>query len=168
MKSCRWRRDEASGRAPGNSRKLEGPAGVTWRSVRDWERLLASGEGQLESAAGEGAVRTAGWRGAAYGRLGAAYVRLGAAAGPLRGRGRAAWGRGLLLEAGTPAKGQLPEDSPVADCVALARWLVDSSRVDLAAHSGNKNIGVTNCSESEVLLGRPEFAALARGVGSQL
>ena len=106
-KSCRCRRDEASGRAPGNSRKLEGPAEVTWRSVRDWERLLASGEGQLESAAGgrrEGGVR------------------------------------GLLLEAATPAKGQLLEDSPVADCVALARWLEDSSRVDLAAHSGSHQL----------------------------
>ena len=61
-KSCRCRRDEASGRAPGNSRKLEGPAEGTRRSVRDWERLLASSEGQLESAA----------EGAASGRLGAA------------------------------------------------------------------------------------------------
>ncbi|XP_063876896.1 circumsporozoite protein-like [Scylla paramamosain] len=181
------------GKWEGSSRKLEGPAEVTWRSIRDWERLPASGEGQLESAAGWGAVR------AAYGRLGAAYggvaarlrwgpgsaagggdtgrvaARLrrgpgsaagggdtgGVAARLRRGPGSAAGGgdtggvaasrgsaagsgdtgegaasRGLLLEAATPAKGQLPEDPLVADLIALAGWSEDSSRVDLAAHSG--------------------------------
>ncbi len=116
-------------RGPAGECRGEGPAEVTWRSVRDWERLLASGEGQLESAAWGGAVRAAGRRGAAYGRLEAAYGRLEAAygrlgaasgrlgaasggvvssqgpgsveagAGQRGGRGRAAWRRGAGEEA---------------------------------------------------------------------
>ncbi|XP_063873018.1 circumsporozoite protein-like [Scylla paramamosain] len=97
MKSCRWRRDEASGRAPGNSRKLEGPAEVTWRSVRDWERLLASGEGQLESAAGGerreggraagGGIRAAGGGGRRGGGRAASRRRSGRGPGSAAGGG---------------------------------------------------------------------------------
>ncbi len=125
-------------RGPAGECRGEWPAEVTWRSVRDWERLLASGEGQLESAAWGGAVRAAGRRGAAYGRLEAAYRRLGAAYGRL---GAAAGG---VVAAGGHGSGNTGEGAAAGrsarDRVALAGWLEEGS-VDLAAQFRKKQRG---------------------------